>query len=61
VDRADLKKLEQRALDSEACEIFLQTARSSKTTQALYEKLGYVRDDTFLVYTFEINGLVGIL
>ena len=44
------------ALDTGACEIFLQTARTNKTAQALYEKLGYVRDDAFLVYTLDIAG-----
>jgi len=44
----------QLALDTGACEIFLQTARSNSTAQALYQKLGYVRDDEFLVYTLAI-------
>jgi len=44
----------QLALETDACEIFLQTARSNKTAQALYEKLNYVRDDTFLVYNLDI-------
>jgi GNAT superfamily N-acetyltransferase len=44
----------QLALDTGACEIFLQTARTNRTAQALYEKLGYVRDDAFLVYTLEV-------
>ena len=44
----------QLALDTGACEIFLQTARTNATAQALYEKLGYVRDDAFLVYTLDI-------
>ncbi len=44
----------QLARDTGACEIFLQTARTNQTAQALYEKLGYVRDDAFLVYTLDI-------
>jgi GNAT superfamily N-acetyltransferase len=44
----------QLAVDTGACEIFLQTARSNKTAQALYEKLNYVRDDAFLVYTLDV-------
>jgi len=44
----------QLALDTGACEIFLQTARSNRSAQALYEKLGYERDDEFLVYTLAI-------
>jgi GNAT superfamily N-acetyltransferase len=44
----------QLASETGACEIFLQTARSNATAQALYQKLGYVRDDAFLVYTLDI-------
>ena len=33
-----------------AAEIFLQTARENVTAQRLYERLGYQRDDEFLVY-----------
>ena len=46
----------QLAVETGACEIFLQTARTNRTAQALYEKLGYVRDDAFLVYALEIAG-----
>ena len=42
------------ALETQACEIFLQTARSNHQAQALYEKLQYQRDDEFLVYTLGI-------
>jgi predicted GNAT family acetyltransferase len=31
----------------------LQTARTNATAQRLYEKLGWVRDDEFLVYTLD--------
>jgi ribosomal protein S18 acetylase RimI-like enzyme len=34
-----------------AAELMLQTARTNATAQRLYEKLGWVRDDEFLVYT----------
>jgi GNAT superfamily N-acetyltransferase len=44
----------QLAIDTGACEIFLQTARSNDKAQKLYEKLGYVRDDAFLVYTLDV-------
>lgn len=37
-----------------AAEIFLQTARSNSTAQRLYERLGYQRDDEFLVYTLSL-------
>ena len=42
------------AAETGACEIFLQTARSNRQAQALYEKLHYQRDDEFLVYTLGI-------
>ena len=44
------------AAETNACEIFLQTARSNHKAQALYEKLHYQRDDEFLVYTLSIPG-----
>jgi len=44
------------AVNTNACEIFLQTARSNHKAQALYEKLQYQRDDEFLVYTLAIPG-----
>jgi len=37
-----------------AAEIFLQTARDNFTAQRLYERLGYQRDDDFLVYTLNL-------
>ena len=36
-----------------AAELMLQTARTNETAQRLYEKLGWVRDDEFLVYTLD--------
>lgn len=44
----------QLAAETNACEIFLQTARGNHKAQALYEKLHYRRDDEFLVYTLAI-------
>ena len=44
----------QLAVDTGACELFLQTARDNATAQRLYEKLGYVRDDDFFVYTLGV-------
>ena len=38
-------------LSTGAAELMLQTARSNAPAQRLYEKLGWVRDDEFLVYT----------
>lgn len=42
------------AQDNGAAEIFLQTARDNRPAQALYEGLGYRRDDDFLVYTLSL-------
>ncbi len=36
-----------------AVELFLQTARDNHVAQKLYERLGYQRDDTFLVYCLD--------
>ena len=36
----------QLALHNGAAEIFLQTARDNAPARALYEKLGYVQDET---------------
>lgn len=44
----------QLAAETDACEIFLQTARNNHKAQALYEKLHYQRDDEFLVYTLSV-------
>jgi GNAT superfamily N-acetyltransferase len=55
VAMALMEAAKRLALETGACEIFLQTARSNRTAQALYEKLGYVRDDAFLVYTLDIK------
>ena len=54
VANALMAAAKQLAVDTNACEIFLQTARSNHKAQALYEKLQYQRDDEFLVYTLSI-------
>jgi ribosomal protein S18 acetylase RimI-like enzyme len=41
------------AVANGAAELMLQTARTNTTAQRLYEKLGWVRDDEFLVYTLD--------
>ena len=56
IQKTTADRAKQLALETGACEIFLQTARTNKTAQALYEKLGYVRDDAFLVYTLDVAG-----
>jgi len=40
------------ALASGLARLELQTARTNVAAQALYESLGWIRDDTFLVYTW---------
>ena len=56
VANALMTAAKQLAIETKACEIFLQTARSNRPAQALYEKLHYQRDDEFLVYTLSIPG-----
>ena len=56
VAEALMASAKQLAVDTHACEIFLQTARSNHKARALYEKLQYQRDDEFLVYTLGIPG-----
>ena len=43
------------AVDTSACEIFLQTARDNSTAQRLYERQGYLRDDEFFVYSLTVK------
>ncbi len=54
VANALMAAAKQLAIDTKACEIFLQTARSNRPAQALYEKLEYERDNEFLVYTLNL-------
>ena len=51
VGEALMAAARQLALSNGAAELMLQTARTNATAQRLYEKLGWVRDDEFLVYT----------
>jgi GNAT superfamily N-acetyltransferase len=44
----------QLAIHNGAAEIFLQTARDNEDARALYERLGYVRDEHFVVYTLKL-------
>ncbi|MGH8030340.1 MAG: GNAT family N-acetyltransferase [Arenimonas sp.] len=46
----------QLAVETGACELFLQTARDNTVAQSLYSSLGWVRDDAFLVYTLTLGG-----
>lgn len=52
--RALMLAARELALNNGAAEIFLQTARDNAPAQALYEDLGYQRDDAFLVYTLSL-------
>ena len=51
VGEALMQAARELARSNGAAELMLQTARSNATAQRLYEKLGWVRDDEFLVYT----------
>ena len=51
VGEALMEAARKLALSNGAAELMLQTARTNATAQRLYEKLGWVRDDEFLVYT----------
>jgi GNAT superfamily N-acetyltransferase len=44
----------QLAVHNGAAEIFLQTARDNDEARALYDRLGYVVDEEFLVYTLSL-------
>lgn len=54
VAQALMQAARQLAEDTGAVEIFLQTARDNTLAQRLYERLGYRRDDHFLVYTLDL-------
>jgi ribosomal protein S18 acetylase RimI-like enzyme len=43
------------ALAAGGARIELETARDNVGAQALYEALGYVRDDVFCKYSLELN------
>ena len=51
VGEALMDAARELAISTGAAELMLQTARTNATAQRLYEKLGWVRDDEFLVYT----------
>jgi GNAT superfamily N-acetyltransferase len=51
VGQALMAAAHELELSNGAAELMLQTARSNAPAQRLYEKLGWVRDDEFLVYT----------
>ncbi len=45
----------QHALDTGACGLQLETARTNLTAQSLYERLGYVRDAVYLTYWLDLS------
>jgi GNAT superfamily N-acetyltransferase len=47
-----LRRAHAYAVASGLDRLELQTARSNASAQALYESLGWTRDDTFMVYTW---------
>jgi GNAT superfamily N-acetyltransferase len=51
VGQALMVTARELAVVTGAAELMLQTARTNTTAQRLYEKLGWKRDDEFLVYT----------
>jgi ribosomal protein S18 acetylase RimI-like enzyme len=53
VGEALMAAARELALSNGAAELMLQTARTNTTAQRLYEKLGWLRDDEFLVYTLD--------
>ena len=56
VGRALMEAARALARETGAAELFLQTARDNHAAQRLYESLGWVRDDHFLVYTLDPRG-----
>lgn len=53
VSKRLMEAARELAVQTQACELFLQTARDNVVAQSLYTSLGWVRDDHFLVYTLE--------
>ena len=53
VSKQLMEAARKHALETDACELFLQTARDNAVAQSLYTSMGWVRDDNFLVYTLD--------
>lgn len=53
VSRQLMEAARELAVKTQACELFLQTARDNTVAQSLYTSLGWVRDDEFFVYTLD--------
>lgn len=50
-----MERARQHALDTGAVRIELSTARDNRTAQALYESLGYRRDEAFYSYALSLD------
>lgn len=55
VGEALMRAARELALEAGAAEIFLQTARDNEQAQRLYRRMGYERDDHFLVYALSLD------
>ncbi len=55
VGEALMAKASALAAETGAAEVFLQTALDNYGAQRLYEKLGYQRDEQFVVYTLDTS------
>ena len=55
VAEALMESAKQLALENGAVYLELDTAKTNTTAQALYEKLGYERDNLFYHYTLDID------
>jgi GNAT superfamily N-acetyltransferase len=53
IARALMEAVRQLAQSNGAAEVFLQTAHDNAPARALYESLGYARDDHYLVYALD--------
>jgi GNAT superfamily N-acetyltransferase len=53
VSKALMDAARRLGVETGACEMMLQTARTNTIAQSLYSSLGWVRDDDFLVYNLE--------
>ncbi len=56
VARALMERATTHARETGARGLFLQTGRNNLAARALYESLGYMRDDVFLVYELGLEG-----
>ena len=54
VARLLMERAQQFAAETGAVRLELQTARTNRPAQALYESLGWIRDEQFYTYTRRI-------